>query len=116
MATNTQIPTWDNRRRLLVLEKSVLEAGECVERRYERLEELHCRFDLLRGCIRTSFFTDFSLQQNVTMLKDMRVQPLYDFGKVVVRLQRKIGDVGEKIDPAVYRVKALLREFHALKA
>jgi hypothetical protein len=99
MATNTTTPTCDDRRRrLLVLEKSMVEAGECVEWRYDRLEELHCRFDLLRGCIRTSFFTEFSLQQNVTMLKDMRVQPLYDSGKVVVRLQRKIRDEGQKVE------------------
>jgi hypothetical protein len=115
MTPTTTTPIWDNIVRLRRLKENTLGAYTIVERRYKELEELHSRFDLLRGCIHTSFFTDFSLATNVTMLQDMRGSPLYDCGKIVVRLRRKICKAENKIDPAVDRAKVFLQEYLDLK-
>jgi hypothetical protein len=102
--------------RLAELERSVREAGDDVKERYEKLGRIHQRFFRLRGCVRTSVFTGFTLQQNLTMLGDMRdLSPLHEACRDVVVLQRKNRCFQKKIDPAVARAKVLLEEYLELK-
>jgi hypothetical protein len=106
---------FDSHVRLAGLERSVREAGDDVKERFEKLERFHQRFLLLRGRRTTTFFTDLTLRQNVTLLKDMEGSALHDRCLEVVVLQRKIRYCEKKIEPAVDRAKVLLQEYLELK-